>query len=77
MKDRKNALLSAIINEHIETGNTVASKTIVDNHDFKLSPATIRNEMVCLEKEGYIYQPHTSAGRIPTEKGWKLFIDNF
>ncbi|MFA6098727.1 MAG: hypothetical protein WCV50_03050 [Patescibacteria group bacterium] len=77
MNDRKSALLSAIIKEHVETGNTVASKTIVDNHNFKLSPATIRNEMVVLEKEGFIYQPYTSAGRIPTEKGWKFYIENF
>jgi len=75
--DRKSALISAIIKKHVATGQTVASKTLVDNHDFSLSPATIRNEMVALEKEGYIYQPHTSAGRIPTEKGWKYYLDNF
>jgi len=55
----------------------VASKSLVDKYDFSLSPATIRNEMVDLEKKGYIYQPHTSAGRIPTEKGWKYYIENF
>jgi len=76
MKDRKNALFSAIINEHINTGNTVASKVLVDKYDFALSPATIRNEMADLEKEGLIFQPHTSAGRIPTEKGWKFYIEN-
>jgi len=75
--DRKSALISAIINEHIISGQTVASKAIVDNYDFSLSPATIRNEMGALEKDGYIYQPHTSAGRIPTEKGWKYYIENF
>jgi len=77
MKDRKSALISAIIEEHVASGQTVASKAIVDNHDFSLSPATIRNEMGTLEKDGYIYQPHTSAGRIPTEKGWKFYIENF
>lgn len=77
MKDRKNALLSAIIKEHVSTGSAVASKRLVDNHDFSVSPATIRNDMATLEKEGYIHQPHTSAGRIPTEKGWKHYIENF
>lgn len=55
----------------------MASKALVDKHGFSLSPATIRNEMGDLEQGGYIYQPHTSAGRIPTEKGWKLYIENF
>lgn len=77
MNDRKSAILGAIINEHVSEGSTVASKSIVDNYDFSLSPATIRNEMVILEKEGYIFQPHTSAGRIPTEKGWRYYIDNY
>ena len=76
MKERKIAILSAIITEHVSTGNTVASKLIVDKHDFSVSPATIRNEMAVLEKEGFIYQPHTSAGRIPTEKGWKFYIED-
>ncbi len=77
LAERKSALLSAIINEHIlSEGQTVASKVLVDKHNFKLSPATIRNEMADLEQEGYIFQPHTSAGRIPTEKGWKYYIEN-
>lgn len=75
--ERRNALLSAIIKEHVLSGQTVASKAIVDKYHFSLSPATVRNEMVELENEGYIYQPHTSAGRIPTEKGWKFYIENF
>ncbi len=77
LNERKSALLSAIIKEHISTGQTVASKTLVDKHGFSLSPATIRNEMSDLEELGYIYQPHTSAGRIPTEKGWKFYIEHF
>src|SRR3989338_7169900 len=77
LNERKSALLSAIIKEHISTGQTVASKALVDKHGFSLSPATIRNEMGDLEQSGYIYQPHTSAGRIPTEKGWKFYIENF
>ena len=77
LNERKSALLSAIIKEHISTGETVASKALVDKHGFSLSPATVRNEMGDLEESGYIYQPHTSAGRIPTEKGWKFYIENF
>lgn len=77
MNDRKSAILGAIIKEHVNQGNTVASKVLVDKYDFKLSPATMRNEMVELEKDGYIFQPHTSAGRIPTQKGWQYYIENF
>lgn len=77
MNERKQAIFEAIIKEHVNQGNTVASKVLVDKYDFKLSPATVRNEMVELEKEGFIFQPHTSAGRIPTEKGWKYYIQNF
>lgn len=77
MNERKSAIFGAIIKEHVNKGNTVASKVLVDKYDFKLSPATMRNEMSELEKEGYIFQPHTSAGRIPTEKGWKYYIENF
>lgn len=77
MNERKSAIFGAIIKEHVTQGNTVASKVLVDKYDFNLSPATMRNEMVELEKEGYIFQPHTSAGRIPTEKGWRYYIENF
>lgn len=77
MNKRKSAIFGAIIKEHIVKGNTVASKVLVDKYEFQISPATMRNEMVELEKDGYIYQPHTSAGRIPTEKGWKYFIEHF
>lgn len=55
----------------------MASKVVVDKYKFPLSSATIRNEMAALESEGYVVQPHTSAGRIPTEKGWKYYIENF
>ncbi|XOU94573.1 MAG: hypothetical protein ACNFW9_00740 [Candidatus Kerfeldbacteria bacterium] len=77
MNERKSAIFGAIIKEHVTKGNTVASKVLVDKYDFQLSSATMRNEMVELEKDGYIFQPHTSAGRIPTEKGWKYYIENF
>ena len=76
LDQRKSALLSAIIKEHVKSGQAVGSKLLVDKYGFKLSPATIRNEMTVLEKEGFIYQPHTSAGRIPTEKGWQFYLNN-
>lgn len=75
--DRKKALLGAIIRQHIKTASPVGSSLMVDKGGFDLSPATIRNEMMNLEKEGYLTHPHTSAGRIPTEKGYRFFIDNF
>jgi len=76
-KSRKSALLSAIINEYIKTAKPVSSGIIVDNYDFDCSPATIRNKMVILEEEGYIESPHTSAGRIPTQQGWQLYIAEY
>lgn len=76
LDERKSALLSAIIREHIKSGEAVASKILVDKYGFNLSPATIRNEMMALEKQGLIHQPHTSAGRIPTEQGWQFYLNN-
>lgn len=76
LDERKSALLSAIIKEHIKSGSAVGSKILVDKYGFDVSPATIRNEMMALEKEGLIFQPHTSAGRIPTEAGWQFYLNN-
>ena len=76
-KSRNSALLSAIINEYIKTAKPVSSGVIVDNYGFDCSPATIRNEMVVLEEQGYIESPHTSAGRVPTQQGWQLYIAEF
>ena len=73
--NRKQKILTAIINHFIQTAEPVGSKTILVSYDFKVSPATIRNEMSTLEKEGLIFQPHTSAGRIPTSLGYRKFID--
>ncbi|MBU2524303.1 hypothetical protein KKG71_03855 [Patescibacteria group bacterium] len=73
--DRKQKILSAIINHFIQTAEPVGSKTILVSYDFKVSPATIRSEMATLEKEGLIYQPHTSAGRIPTSLGYRKFVE--
>lgn len=73
--NRKKQILNAIIQHFIETAQPVGSKTIILNFDFKVSPATIRNDMASLEKEGLLTQPHTSAGRIPTDKGYRLYVD--
>lgn len=73
--DRKRSILQAIISEFIETAEPVGSQTIVLSYHFSVSPATIRNEMAALENEGFLYQPHTSAGRIPTDVGYRLYVD--
>lgn len=74
--DRKMKILKAIIRNYLETGEPVGSRTISKYTDLNLSSATIRNEMADLEELGYIYQPHTSAGRIPTDKGYRFYVDN-
>lgn len=73
--DRRFAVLRAIVADYVATQEPVGSKTLVDRHRLPVSPATIRNDMAVLEQEGYITQPHTSAGRIPTDKGYRLFVD--
>lgn len=73
--DRQKALLESIIKEFIETGEAVGSISILEKYNFKLSSATIRNEMAELVFRGYLYKKHTSAGRIPTNKGWKFFVN--
>ena len=72
---RKIKILQAIIQNYLETGEPVGSRTISKYTDLKLSSATIRNEMSDLEEMGYIIQPHTSAGRIPSDKGYRLYVD--
>lgn len=74
-EDRKKRVLQAIIKHFIETAEPVGSNTILVSYQFHVSPATIRNDMMSLEQSGYIYQPHTSAGRIPTDKGYRIFVD--
>lgn len=76
LDERKLKILHAIIQNYLETGEPVGSRTISKYADLKLSSATIRNEMSDLEELGYIIQPHTSAGRIPTDKGYRLYVDN-
>ncbi len=75
LDDRKVKILQAIIRNYLETGEPVGSRTISKYTDLKLSSATIRNEMADLEELGYIIQPHTSAGRIPSDKGYRLYVD--
>lgn len=75
MDERKLIILNTIIKEHIKTGTPVGSGAIADKYNLNISPATVRNEMVGLENEGFIIQPHTSAGRVPTEKAYRLYIE--
>jgi heat-inducible transcriptional repressor len=75
LDDRKLKILQAIIRNYLETGEPVGSRTISKYTDLNLSSATIRNEMADLEELGYIIQPHTSAGRIPSDKGYRLYVD--
>ena len=75
LDERKRKILHAIIRTYLETGEPVGSRTISKYSDLKLSSATIRNEMSDLEEMGYIIQPHTSAGRIPSDKGYRLYVD--
>lgn len=75
MEERKEKILYTIIREHIKTGAPVGSSILVEKYKLNISPATVRNEMVELEDEGYIIQPHTSAGRVPTEKAYKLYLE--
>ena len=75
LSERKYKILEAIIRNYLETGEPVGSRTISKYTDLNLSSATIRNEMADLEELGYIVQPHTSAGRIPSDKGYRLYVD--
>ena len=75
LDDRKITILKAIIKTYLETGEPVGSRTISKYSDLQLSSATIRNEMSDLEEMGYIIQPHTSAGRIPSDKGYRFYVD--
>ena len=76
LDERKTKILNAIIRTYLETGEPVGSRTISKYADMNISSATIRNEMADLEELGYIIQPHTSAGRIPSDKGYRFYVDN-
>ena len=73
--DRRLDVLRAIVSQYVHTREPVGSKMIAATQDLGVSPATIRNDMAVLEENDLIYQPHTSAGRVPTEKGYRLFVD--
>jgi heat-inducible transcriptional repressor len=75
LDDRKLAVLRAIVEDFVSTNEPVGSKSLVDRHNLDVSPATIRNDMAVLEEQGFIVQPHTSAGRVPTDQGYRLFVD--
>ena len=75
LDERKKKILQAVIRNYLETGEPVGSRTISKYTDLNLSSATIRNEMADLEEMGYIFQPHTSAGRIPSDKGYRFYVD--
>ena len=76
LKERKSKVLHAVIHEYIKTGKPVGSSILEKNYNFNLSPATLRNLMAELEKEGYLTHPHTSAGRIPTDEGYKAYVNS-
>jgi heat-inducible transcriptional repressor len=76
LDDRKAAVLKAVVEEYIQTAQPVGSGAVSRLADLSVSSATVRNEMSILEREGYLAQPHTSAGRIPTDKGYRFFVDS-
>ncbi|RPF28782.1 heat-inducible transcriptional repressor HrcA [Georgenia muralis] len=74
-EDRRLDVLRAIVQDYVQTREPVGSRVLVERHSLGVSPATIRNDMAVLEELGYIAQPHTSAGRVPTDKGYRAFVD--
>lgn len=75
MNDRQEKILAAVIEEYTQTAVPVGSQILVGKYKFKVSPATIRNDMMVLEEEGFLFQPHISAGRIPTDQGYRYFVE--
>ncbi len=75
LDDRKAAILRAIVQDYVRGGEPVGSRRLVQEHSFGVSPATVRGEMAALEESGFITHPHTSAGRVPTDKGYRYFVD--
>ena len=76
LSDRRQRVLSALIEEYVARALPVGSRTLTERYQLGVSPATVRNELSVLEDGGYITQPHTSAGRIPTDFGYRAFVDN-
>src|SRR4051812_9450433 len=75
LEERRLAILRAIVEGFVLTNGPVGSRAVAERRQLGVSPATVRNDMAALEEEGYIVQPHTSAGRVPTDKGYRLFVD--
>ncbi len=75
LPDRRRLILKALVEEYITSGQPVGSKHLVDRHGITCSPATVRNELAALEEHGYVFQPHVSSGRIPTDAGYREFVD--
>ncbi|KRV46423.1 HrcA family transcriptional regulator [Wenjunlia vitaminophila] len=75
LSERRLEVLRAIVQDYVGTEEPVGSKALTERHNLGVSPATVRNDMAALEEDGFIHQPHTSAGRIPTDKGYRLFVD--
>ncbi|MFW6282917.1 MAG: heat-inducible transcription repressor HrcA, partial [Minisyncoccales bacterium] len=76
LSKRKKVILYSLIREYIESASPVSSQALEENYDFDVCSATIRREMHSLTKEGFLYQMHVSGGRIPTDKGYRFFVDN-
>lgn len=74
MNTRQREILEEVVKLYTETAEPIGSETLLDRHDFQVSSATLRNDMLSLEEEGYLYQPYTSAGRIPTDKGYRYYV---
>src|SRR4028119_1978832 len=75
LTDRQQHILWATVRHYIATAEPVGSKALVDEYNLSVSPATIRNAMGVLEKAGLLYQPHTSAGRVPSDSGYRMYVD--
>jgi heat-inducible transcriptional repressor len=75
LSDRRRTVLQALVNEYVRSAQPVASKALVDRYDLRVSPATVRNELSFLEETGHVFQPHVSAGRVPTDVGYRAFVD--
>ncbi len=77
LSSRRQAVLAALVEEYVSTGQPVGSKALVERYALRCSPATVRSELCGLEEAGYLWQPHVSAGRIPTDVGYRAFVDAY
>ncbi|HEY5517884.1 MAG TPA: heat-inducible transcriptional repressor HrcA [Coriobacteriia bacterium] len=75
LSDRRRSVLAALVQEYVRSAQPVASRHLVERYDLRVSPATVRNELSVLEESGYVFQPHVSAGRVPTDSGYRAFVD--